>query len=388
MACACDSCSELHELPWAAAVKQAANRAGLFSLACVQAPRGATNLNFDAEGHLVGLGLAGLEMHLPPAAGTQAASASVQHASWCPLAGLRILVLPACRRSPQNRGSQQQLAGTLLHLASALALDRQRVLSLFSGAPRAAVAVPAALQPFGTEEALQAALEAARAAAAAGGGPDLLHTEAAVKYNAWGGEGGWAEKKVQGRARASRHSALLLPTHPGVDLPSPTHPHPPPLPCRRPARPRPASRRCGIRRAQLRVGAAVRRQPQLHPQRARRVSTGGSLAIMRASRLIAAGEEVLVAYNEDAVWQPLGARRSLLHKWGFRCCCARCKAEEGLPLSLQWEVETIAENMGDSEWPGPWRQRFRCAAQLHVQIIPLLQSLRAIFCCYTSCSLP
>ena len=223
----------------------------------------------------MGLGQAGLETHLPQSAGTQAASASVQYASWWPSAGLLILVLPACRRSPQNRGSQQQLAGTLLHISSASALDRQRVLSLYSGAFRAAVAVPAALQPFGTEEALQAALEAARAAAATGGGPDLLHTEAAVKYNAWGREGEQAERHLHGRARAAVPALLLpllaLPIHPGVDPPSLTQPRPPPLPCRRPARPRPASRRRGVRRAQLRVVAAVHRQPQLHPQCARRV---------------------------------------------------------------------------------------------------------------------
>lgn len=85
-----------------------------------------------------------------------------------------------------------QLAGTLLQVAAASALGRQRVASLYCGSlPGEALAVPAALQPFETEEALLAALEAARAAVAAGSGPDLLPTEAAVKFNAWGGEGGW-----------------------------------------------------------------------------------------------------------------------------------------------------------------------------------------------------
>lgn len=90
----------------------------------------------------------------------------------------------------------------------------------------------------------------------------------------------------------------------------------------------------------------------------------GSLTLLRASRPIAAGEEVTVAYNDEMVWQPLRRRRSLLANWGFRCCCARCVAEDGLPPSLHQEIEAIADNVGDFHTPGPWRRRFRCAPAL------------------------
>lgn len=70
-----------------------------------------------------------------------------------------------------------------------------------------------------------------------------------------------------------------------------------------------------------------------------------------------------MAYNEDAVWQPLHLRRKLLDSWGFRCCCARCVAEADLPRSVQREIEEIVAATGaSSDSPGPWRRRYRCAA--------------------------
>lgn len=90
-------------------------------------------------------------------------------------------------------------------------------------------------------------------------------------------------------------------------------------------------------------------------------AAGSSLATVRASRPIAAGEEVTVAYNEDAVWRPLRQRRQLLDGWGFHCRCARCVAEEGLPPGVRQEIEAIAAGVGDPSSPGPWRLLFRCA---------------------------
>lgn len=292
------------------------------------------------------------------------------------------------------------------------------MLSLYSGGGAGlggeAVEVPAALQPFGTEEELRVALEAARAAAAEGAGPDLLRTEAAVRYNAWGGEGGrppgaaadgsWAGQRQQPAVRPCQALApaqrsdvcsysflfnvlrflFLLVRRSEVYSYSFCRPsrfrtaggeHDPALP--------PATAATGEHSCVWALLCAANHScaPNAHAV----FGGGGSLAVLRASRAIAAGEEVTVAYNEDVVWKPLRRRRSLLEKWGFHCRCARCAAEEGLPPGAREEIEAVADAVDDAPTPGYWRHRFRCAAA-HDCILHCIASCAVLPCSALGCA--
>ena len=48
---------------------------------------------------------------------------------------------------------------------------------------------------------------------------------------------------------------------------------------------------------------------------------------LRARRAIAAGEELTIAYVDDAGLLPERRRAALRHGYGFECACERCVAE-------------------------------------------------------------
>jgi hypothetical protein len=53
----------------------------------------------------------------------------------------------------------------------------------------------------------------------------------------------------------------------------------------------------------------------------------GAHLSLRARRAIAAGEELTIAYVDDAGLSPERRRAALRHGYGFECACERCGAE-------------------------------------------------------------
>ncbi|KAK4119744.1 hypothetical protein N657DRAFT_649890 [Parathielavia appendiculata] len=71
----------------------------------------------------------------------------------------------------------------------------------------------------------------------------------------------------------------------------------------------------------------------------------GDLMVVRAVRDIAAGEEIVLSYDESGDYD--ARQRSLLTTWGFECGCALCAAEKGDEVSVREKRKRLTKEADD-----------------------------------------
>ncbi|KAK4242837.1 hypothetical protein C8A03DRAFT_39789 [Achaetomium macrosporum] len=78
----------------------------------------------------------------------------------------------------------------------------------------------------------------------------------------------------------------------------------------------------------------------------------GDLMILRATRAIAAGEEIFHSYDESSDYE--ARQRALMHTWGFECDCALCVVEKAEDPAVRKKRRELAEEADAFVQSQPW----------------------------------